>query len=83
MPDARLSTTQNATSNNAGKDPAQYSFLQKVYFLITILFLMTGSTVTRDGKKGHMVRVAANVRFVPAEYKGTDPRTKAAHKEKR
>jgi hypothetical protein len=44
---------------------------------------MSGSTVTRGGKKGHIVHVAANTRFVPSEYQGKDPRTKAAHKEKR
>lgn len=35
---------------------------------------------TRDGKKGHIVRVEASERFVPDKYTGKDPRTKAAHK---
>jgi hypothetical protein len=37
-------------------------------------------SATRNGKPGHIVRVAASERFVPAEYPGKDPRTKAKHK---
>jgi hypothetical protein len=36
---------------------------------------MSDGTVTRGGKKGHMVPVAANVRFVPAKYE-TDGKSK-------
>ena len=31
----------------------------------------------RGGVKGHIVKVSANERFVPGDYPGTDPRTKA------
>lgn len=32
---------------------------------------------TRGGKRGHLVRVKSNTRFVPSDYPGNDPRTKA------
>jgi len=32
---------------------------------------------TRHGKKGHIVKVTTNKRFVPEHYPGKDPRTKA------
>ena len=44
---------------------------------------MAGREVTRGGQKGHMVEVSAYKKFVKSEYPGTDPRTRAAHKEKR
>jgi hypothetical protein len=44
---------------------------------------MPGRTVTRDGVKGTIVNVRASQRFVPEEYPGDDPRTKAAHRKKR
>lgn len=42
-----------------------------------ILLFMAGKVQT------HKVVVKQYVRNVPVDYKGTDPRTKAAHKEKR
>jgi len=36
-----------------------------------------GREVTRGGIKGHLVHVEANTRFVPSQYPGKDPRTKA------
>lgn len=39
-----------------------------------------GRATTKDGKPGHIVHVAASERFVPADYPGKDPRTRAKHK---
>lgn len=41
-----------------------------------------GREVTRDGVRGHMVKVEANERFVPVRYTGKDPRTVAAHRKR-
>ena len=35
---------------------------------------------TKNGVKGHIVKVEASQRFVPDTYPGKDPRTKAARK---
>jgi hypothetical protein len=39
-----------------------------------------GKEVTRGGVRGTMVEVSASERFVPHRYPGTDPRTKAKHR---
>lgn len=58
-----------------GETRPQYLFLQKVYvFRVILLFMAKAQT--------HPVVVKQYKRDVPVTYKGTDPRTKAAHKEK-
>lgn len=44
--------------------------------------MVTGKTVYHDGKAFTRVHVKASYRDVPREYPKTDPRTKAAHKER-
>jgi hypothetical protein len=72
-----LSITSNAKCQQPipGKDLGTISFLQKVYFLPVILSFMAAKT--------HKVHVNSYVKEVPVKYPGTDPRTKAAHKEKK
>jgi len=48
--------------------PGRHPFLQNLYISRVGLFIMSDGTVTRGWKKGHLVPVAANVRFVPAKY---------------
>lgn len=59
------------------------SFLQKLYHLAILFFFMAqGPVVVRKGVRGHIVTVAASERFVPENYTGKDPRTKARHRKR-
>ena len=56
-------------------------FCTNLYYPSLVLSGMTiERSATRNGKPGHIVHVAASERWVPADYTGKDPRTKAKHK---